>query len=975
MEEKSKGTKKITEKKLKTRAVKDFFEKKEVKYTIIGIIIFIISFLIQYFVNKPNFGIFLGSDMDAMGNVYILGVNDDNEQYKVTKINSSGRQEFKVDLDKSTSTSQYSYSNIEADTKGNFYLIKRQKNLEAVVPDKDSYPIKSEQVLMYDTNGNFIKQVMSVDFSKDSNPPTQPYIRKIQLIDQNMTVICGKESTYDVITAYPLKDESPKKSSSFEVKAPAGYTAPSSGWVTDVCVLSSGRIFYSTPNGQFWAMDNNGKFIEYSNAFSSTGFIISGMSVDSYDDIYFTDMISGGFYKLNTKSVTIKEVYNLDSNVLNNANVKLRDLRKVKLIDENDFYAPSKAFDKPYYVRFGIENHLISDIRGNIFPWGILVMLISMAALWGLLYIVKYLSGLDIKRIPLGVHLVTMFVPVLIIAMLALIYINTSDAVNEYVSVLRSEQERGAKTVVDNIEGEDFARIDHVRDYMTKDYSKLKDEVTNSYNEIALKIGDRSDYIVTYIEKYNKLYATISTKYSAESDSYDRLRYTDPDMVTNQCVLVDSIFERDECEKLYSIWEGFSNKNGAASSQEAMFRDVYGDIYASFVAIKDNSGAVVGFAGNFLDEELHRTNEFYKILNHSIAVIVVIAVMIIAYICFVVKWCLYPLKKIEQGIDKVTRGEWKSRIKIISKDEFADIAQAFNLMSEKIERYTSNLIKLNKEYVRYVPSEIFKFMDKEKITQVKLYDQKILEMNIIYVTFNLSCKGSYEFANEVEIFDVLNETYEKMFKIVENNNGVVQSFDGLDCVMLFPGGAQNAFNASVQFKEIDIDPKVKEHMNITLGFGNVLIGVTGNKDRRGVLVVCDEIMQMFNIDTYLRIIGINQVATKGIIDRLDKSLPFSNRYIGRIGNITGEGYTEIYEIIDATNKYKYDLYKSTNKLFEDGIKSYLMGDFEQARKTFTDVVRTNENDKVAIHYLTKCEEYLNKLKNGKENIGFTGYLV
>ena len=30
-----------------------------------------------------------------------------------------------------------------------------------------------------------------------------------------------------------------------------------------------------------------------------------------------------------------------------------------------------------------------------------------------------------------------------------------------------------------------------------------------------------------------------------------------------------------------------------------------------------------------------------------------------------------------------------------------------------------------------------------------------------------------------------------LFKVVENNNGVVQSFDGLDCVMLFPGGAQN----------------------------------------------------------------------------------------------------------------------------------------------------------------------------------------
>ena len=973
MEEKKKKTK--DQKNLKIREIKDFFEKKKVRYAAIGIIIFIVSFLIQYFVNKPNLGIFLSSDMDASGNVYVLGVNDDNEQYKVTKINSGGRQEFKIDLDKSTSTSQYSYSNIEADTKGNFYIVKRQKNLEAVVPDKNSYPIKSEQVLMYDTNGNFIKQVVSVDFSKDSNPPTEPYIRKVQLIDQNMTVIGGKENSYDVITAYPLKDESPKKSSSFEVTPPNGYTADSSGWVTDVCVLSTGRIMYSTPNGQFWVMDNSGKFIDYSNAFSSTGFIISGMSVDSYDDVYFTDMISGGFYKFDTRSATIKEVYNLDSYVINNANVKLRDLRKVKLIDENDFYAPSKAFDRPYYVRFGIENNLISDIRGNIFPWGIIIMLISMAAIWALLYVVKYLSGLDIKRVPLGVHLVTMFVPVLIIAMGALIYINTTDAVNEYVSILRSEQERGAKTVVDNISGEDFSRIDHVRDYMTKDYAKIKDAVTNSYNEIALKIGDRSDYIVTYVEKYNKLYATINTKYSVESDSYDRLRYTDPDLVTDQCVLVDSILERDECEKLYSIWDKFSNKSGEVDSQEAIFRDVYGDIYASFVAIKDNSGAVVGFAGNFLDEEIHRTNEFYQILSHSIAVIVVITLMIIAYICFVVKWCLYPLKKIEKGIEEATRGEWKSRIKIISKDEFADIAQAFNLMSEKIERYTSNLIKLNKEYVRYVPSEIFKFMDKEKITQVKLYDQKILDMNIIYVTFNLSCKGSYEFANEVEIFDVLNETYEKMFKVVENNNGVVQSFDGLDCVMLFPGGAQNAFNASVQFKEIDIDPKVKEHMNVTLGFGNVLVGVTGNKDRRGVLVVCDEIMQMFNIDTYLKAIGINQVATKGIIDRLDENLPFSNRYIGRIGNITGEGYTDIYEIIDATNKYKYDLYKSTNKLFEDGIKAYLIGDFEKARKIFTDVLRINENDKVAVHYLTKCEEYLTKIKNGKENIGFTGYLI
>lgn len=969
-----KQTKEIKPKKQNFKKIKELFEDAKVRYSVLGIIVLIVSFLLQYFISTPDAGTFLASDMDPLGNVYILGVDEDKDQYKITKIKANGSKEFSIDLEKSKENTDISYSNLEVDSKGNFYIVKRQKNTNVVVPDKSYYPIKNEIIMMYDTNGAYVKQAASFDLSKDSTPPTNSYIQKIQLVDTNMTVITRNKNRYDVVKVSPLEDVSPQKIDSFEVTPEDGYTNTDEGWVLDSCVLSTGRVFYSTPNGKLWGMDNKGTFVEYSNAISSK-FLISGMYVDNMDDIYFTDSINGGVYKLDTKSIVSKELYGLESTINEGSSIKLKDVRKVKLLSQNDFYAPSKDFINPYYVRFGMENKLVSDIHEKIIPWGLLYTLIISAAILGIIYLVKYLSKLEFTRVTLGVKIGLMFIPMLIIGLGILVGINTKDSVDEYMSVLRSEQERGAKTIVDAIDGNSFSKINPVTDYMSKDYISLKNAVNEGYNDLITKIGDRSDYIVVYTEKYNKLYALINSKYTGDSDSYETLKYTDPDMVSSECVLVDSVLERDEVESLYNIWEKFSNKSLTVDSQEESFRDVYGDISGSFVAIKDNSGTVVGFVGNYLDENIHSTREFYEILKHSIAVIFVIAVLLIAYVCFVIKWCLRPLKKIEKGINQISKGEWNTRIKIASRDEFADIASAFNIMSDKIDRYTSNLIRLNKEYIRYVPSEIFRFMNKEKITQVDLFDNNNVDLSMIYITFNLS-KNSSELGSESKIFEYLKNTYAEIFKVVKDNGGVVQSFDSLDCVVLFSNGTQNALNASVQLREINIPDKIKSLMNITVGYDNALIGILGTDDRRGAVIVSDEIMKMFNVDSYMKIIGVNHVATKEIIDSLDDKSIYDYRYIGKINNTNIGGCTDVYEIIDSSNKYKHDLYISTQKIFEQAVKLYITAEFEEARKMFTNVLRVNENDKVAVHYLTRCDEYINKQKDNKDKaLGFSGYLI
>ena len=62
---------------------------------------------------------------------------------------------------------------------------------------------------------------------------------------------------------------------------------------------------------------------------------------------------------------------------------------------------------------------------------------------------------------------------------------------------------------------------------------------------------------------------------------------------------------------------------------------------------------------------------------------------------------------------------------------------------------------------------------------------------------------------------------------------------------------------------------------------------------------------------------------------------------------------------------------STLETFEKAIKLYLTAEFEEARKLFTDVLKVNENDKVAVQYLLKCEEQIEGSDNGHFKKKFT----
>jgi len=946
-----------------------FIDKSLIIKIIFMILITFISFWLQKTYYKPNFGIFLSSDMDTSGNVYILSVIKKSKQYKITKVSNKGTVIFEKNLEKGSDSELYSYSNLDVDSKGNIFLVREVRDLKAVVSNPSLYPVSKEIVKMYSNKGEEIKQVALFDFASVGKRPVKSYVKKIQILNQKMTIICSQGYNYDIISVNPYLDESPDKEFSFNVGPPVSDSKEDLDWVNDISVLSNGKIFYSTKRGNLFLVDRDGISIECRSLLPNRENSITSMCVDRMDNLYFTDLRTGNFYKMDTSSMSVSRVFAIGDPIKIN-DLRIRDLRRIRAINENDFYASSKTFVNPFHVRIGNNTNIVSDIRYSFWPYGLILSLAGVIFISAILAIIRIFKK-SINRILFAIKVTALFLPIFTILMSLLIIFSTNKALNAYTNVLRQNQTIGSKIISEKIDGNSLLKMLDSANYMSHEFAIMRNAIHTAYLDVKDKVGDSSDYAVIYVSDGSKIYSITNSKYSGDYKYYDELKFADPDMTQEKIAIADSLLEADEIENIYAVWSRL--KDGEKKSEITFFRDVHGDLSASFVPIRNSSGSVVGMVGNFLDEKTHVKNKFFEILIKSSTLIGIISLLIFVYLCFVIWILLRPLRNLNYGIESMINGNWKTRIKIQSRDEFADIAIAFNDMSDKLETYTDNLIDLNQEYLKFVPKELLNLMDKEKITQVKSGEGKISEISILYITFNIGSVRDISNNFETVLFSCLQNSYSKILKIVETNNGIIQNFSSLGTIIIFPKNPKNAISASFQIFESDVDNRIKQNMRIGIGFGDVLIGVIGDDVRRGVSIISDEIFRLIKIDKGIKKLGIKLVATEFIVDKIEKDFSILLRFVGKFKDISSPTWIKLYEIIDSSyDNHRRELNIKTKNIFERAVNLYIDSNFSEARKLFVDVLKQNDKDSAALYYIGMCDIMLNHTEqknNLKEFVG------
>ncbi len=103
-----------------------------------------------------------------------------------------------------------------------------------------------------------------------------------------------------------------------------------------------------------------------------------------------------------------------------------------------------------------------------------------------------------------------------------------------------------------------------------------------------------------------------------------------------------------------------------------------------------------------------------------IALILIVSVLVVLFLSSVqIRRNLEPLARLKEGTQRVSQGDFKSRIRVRSGDEFEELATSFNTMSEKIGRHFSNLSEMGQMITKILTS-----LDREKIIQAVLINAR-----------------------------------------------------------------------------------------------------------------------------------------------------------------------------------------------------------------------------------------------------------
>ena len=99
-----------------------------------------------------------------------------------------------------------------------------------------------------------------------------------------------------------------------------------------------------------------------------------------------------------------------------------------------------------------------------------------------------------------------------------------------------------------------------------------------------------------------------------------------------------------------------------------------------------------------------------------IALILIVSFLIVLFLSSVqIRRQLEPLARLKEGTQRVSQGDFQSRIRVRSGDEFEELATSFNTMSEKIGRHFTNLSEMGRMITRILTS-----LDRERIIQTVL---------------------------------------------------------------------------------------------------------------------------------------------------------------------------------------------------------------------------------------------------------------
>ena len=341
----------------------------------------------------------------------------------------------------------------------------------------------------------------------------------------------------------------------------------------------------------------------------------------------------------------------------------------------------------------------------------------------------------------------------------------------------------------------------------------------------------------------------------------------------------------------------------------------------------------------------------------------VIATLFIIGIYFAIRFTLLrPLSELVSAVEQVDKGSLDVEVPVRHLNEIGYLSHSFNNMLKSIRHSHKELAMTNDAYSKFVPREFLKHLDKESILDVRLGDQCLRDMTVLFSDIR-SFTTLSENMTPKDTFDFLNSYLEKIGPLIRDNGGFIDKYIGDAIMAIFPDGPDSAVRAAISIQKTLEEYNLKRaewnkppvKVGIGIHTGSLMLGVIGENLRLDSTVIADAVNVASRLEELTKKLGSGILISSTVQDLIGTDNNFHARRLGKF-NIKGKKEpVEVYEIFNHETSDLIQLKEKYKDKFQKGIELLAKNLFETAAVVFNEISELNPGDVQAKLYLNRCK--------------------
>ncbi|MCX7029113.1 MAG: HAMP domain-containing protein [Spirochaetes bacterium] len=559
-------------------------------------------------------------------------------------------------------------------------------------------------------------------------------------------------------------------------------------------------------------------------------------------------------------------------------------------------------------------------------PWAALAGLV-LAFAGTVVYV--YLAVLN-RRVALVLKLILAFVPLVALSIAFIanrIFTKTFEKVEEEVRFRLSALAQAAGRTID---GDAVDRIRVPSDFLGEDYTAIAAGLDALVNSGADPWNQR-------------VFANITKLYNG-------MFYIMVDYASSYGVLYPMP---------HAPFERYLAALETGTPQQYEYTDADGTYLEAAVPVRNAAGKAVAvlYVGSSKDDLVLLRETFRAEVTRTTAIAV--AALLLAIVAVSV-FLLLSVNRLRGAVKRMADGELDAAVSIRSRDEIGDLGQGFNAMGRRLKGHFEETSSMSDAYARFVPREFLQLLGKERIAEVELKQNRLLNLTILFADIREFTSLSETMGPE-DNFKFLNSYLSRMGPIIRNHHGFIDKYLGDGIMALFPGEPSDAVRAAVEMQQelYTYNPQ-RQRMNyppIRVGIGvhseKVILGIVGEKERMEGTVIGNAVNLASRLESLTKRYCARIIVSERIIATMSADAP-DHRLLGHAEVKGIDGKVPVHEVFGADPPEDVRLKRHTKAFFEKGVRLFRQGDRAGAGRHFQAVAKAHPADRAAAYYVDAC---------------------